>query len=129
MKFSIHKSARGLTVPVSGTAGNMILKLPDGRPGFQGVPEAEFAAMTLAGAVGIQIPQVQLLSAREVKGLGEWAEVSNRLSFAVARFDRSEDGRRVHAEEFAQILDIPPARERSKYDYTILKRLLTLPQG
>jgi serine/threonine-protein kinase HipA len=118
MKFSVHKTDRGLTVPVAGTAGNMILKLPDGRIGFEGVPEAEFAAMSLARAAGIRTPNAELLNAREVAGLGRWAETHDRLSFAVARFDRLPDGRRVHAEEFAQILNVSSRREYVKYDYT-----------
>jgi serine/threonine-protein kinase HipA len=118
MKFSIRKTDRGLTVPVAGTAGDMILKLPDGRIGFGGVPEAEFAAMSLARAAGIRTPNVELVSAQEVAGLGRWAETQDRLSFAVARFDRLADGRRVHAEEFAQILNIPSAREYVKYTHT-----------
>ena len=118
MKFSIHKTDRGLTVPVAGTAGNTILKLPDGRIGFEGVPEAEFAAMSLAHAAGIRVPDIELVSADEVKGIGHWGNTNDRPSFAVARFDRLGDARRVHAEEFAQILNIPSAREYAKYNHT-----------
>ena len=118
MKFSVHKSERALTVPISGTAGNMILKLPDPRLGFEGVPEAEFAAMSFARAAGIQTPNIELVRADEVEGLGRWGQTNGRLSFAVARFDRLSDGRRVHAEEFAQILNIPSGREYAKYNHT-----------
>src|SRR5262249_20683097 len=41
LKFSVYESGRGLTVPAKGQAGNVILKLPDERPGYDGVPEAE----------------------------------------------------------------------------------------
>jgi serine/threonine-protein kinase HipA len=115
MKFSIQKNERGLTVPVAGTAGNMILKLPDSRPGFDGIPQAEFAAMTLAKNAGIQAPDIELVQPREVEGLGRWA--SGGLAFAIVRFDRSTQGRRIHTEEFAQILNIPAAREHVKYSY------------
>jgi len=118
MKFSVHKTDRGLTIPVAGTAGNMILKLPDGRVGFEGVPEAEYAAMRLARAAGIRTPDTELVSAEEVEGIGHWGQTNGRPSFAVARFDRLGDGRRVHAEEFAQILNIPSAREDAKYKHT-----------
>jgi serine/threonine-protein kinase HipA len=118
MKFSVHRTDRGLTVPVAGTAGNVILKLPDGRVGFEGVPEAEFAAMNLARAAGIRTPDVELVKAQEVEGLGRWGETHDRPSFTVARFDRLADDRRVHAEEFAQILNIPSAREYAKYNHT-----------
>lgn len=115
MKFSVQRVDRGLTVPVRGTAGNMILKLPDSRPGFEGVPEAEHAAMTLARAIGVDTPDVQLVDAREVDGLGDWAEAQGGLSFAIDRYDRKNHNQRVHAEEFAQIINIPAAREQAKY--------------
>ncbi|MGJ9411751.1 type II toxin-antitoxin system HipA family toxin [Aeromicrobium sp. CF4.19] len=118
MKFSVQKTDRGLTVPISGSAGNMILKLPDARIGFEGVPEAEFAAMKLADEAGIRTPSVELVDANVVEGLGRWGAATGRSSFAVARFDRLGDDQRVHAEEFAQILHIPTARAGVKYTHT-----------
>ncbi|MGL5809756.1 MAG: type II toxin-antitoxin system HipA family toxin [Nocardioides sp.] len=116
MKFSVHQDERGLTAPVAGTAGNVILKLPDPRVGYEGIPEAEFAAMRLARAAGLRVPDVELVRADQVKGLERWAGAGDRLSFAVTRFDRGDGGLRVHVEEFAQIRNIPSARERAKYD-------------
>jgi serine/threonine-protein kinase HipA len=43
LKFSVYRGSKGLTVPAKGQAGNVIVKLPDNRPGFSGVPEAELA--------------------------------------------------------------------------------------
>ncbi|GIH08112.1 hypothetical protein Rhe02_61790 [Rhizocola hellebori] len=106
---------RGLTLPARGTAGDWILKLPDNRPGFTGVPEAEFGSLTLAAAVGIPVPDIQLLSAKGVPGLPDWVTASNSDSYAIQRFDRAADGRRVHAEVLAQVLDIPTSDERYKY--------------
>jgi serine/threonine-protein kinase HipA len=116
LKFSVQKDNRGWTIPVSGQAGNEILKLPDSRPGYQGVPEAEFAAMTLAAAAGINTPAVELVDARQVKGLGQGVSNTPGLSFAVSRFDRTSTGQRVHAEELAQILDIPTNRSGGARD-------------
>lgn len=115
MKFSVHSSDRGLTVPVSGQAGNMILKLPDGRAGFEGVPEAEHAAMLLAEAAGIRAPDVDLVDARTVRGLEEATRSVTGLSFTIARFDRLPDGRRVHVEELSQVFDIRTASDTAKY--------------
>lgn len=117
LKFSVHDSDRGLTVPVRGTAGNLIVKLPDPRPGFTGVPEAEHAAMTLARATGLDTPNVRLLDARRIHGLGKWADEAQGLSFAIDRYDRVDDVRRLHAEEFAQIMGVSPARAQSKYEH------------
>lgn len=115
MKFSVLASDRGLTVPVSGQAGNMILKLPDGRPGFEGVPEAEHAAMLLARAAGVRTPDVGLVDATSVRGLEEATRSVSGLSYTIRRFDRLADGTRVHIEELSQVFDIRPADHRAKY--------------
>ena len=116
LKFSVHSSERGLTVPVRGTAGNLIVKLPDPRPGYDRVPEAEYAAMTLARTIGLEVPRVHLVDAHDVGGLGQWADVAPGLSYAIERYDRLDDERRLHAEEFAQIIGVAPARVQSKYE-------------
>jgi serine/threonine-protein kinase HipA len=51
LKFSARREGRGLTIPVSGTGGDWIVKLPDAR--FPGVPENEQATMRWAKASGI----------------------------------------------------------------------------
>jgi len=126
LKFSIHRTDRALTIPIAGQAGNGILKLPDGRPGFGGVPEAEFAAMSLAREVGIRAPRVELVDAKAVAGLGHWATEAPGLSFLVDRFDRTSDGRRVHAEELAQVINIPTARIDAKYDRANFETIATV---
>lgn len=118
LKFSVHSSERGITVPVKGKAGNLIVKLPDPRPGFVGVPEAEYAAMSLARAIGLETPDVHLVDARDIAGLEHWAQELPGTSFAIDRYDRTGDGRRMHAEEFAQIVSVSATHERSKYEHT-----------
>ena len=115
LKFSIYGDGRGLTVPASGQAGNFIVKFPDGRPGKDRVPESEFAAMELARATGITVPGTRLINPTEIYGLDEWTKGSTGLALAVERFDRKDDGQRVHMEELAQILNIPTSREQAKY--------------
>ncbi|MGH3906412.1 MAG: type II toxin-antitoxin system HipA family toxin [Pseudonocardiaceae bacterium] len=115
LKFSVYGNGRGLTVPASGQAGNVILKFPDGRPGFSGVPEAELACLELARASGIDTPQAKLIVPSEVKGLEDWARhADGGMALAVQRFDRA-GSIRVHMEELAQILNIPTARQTAKY--------------
>ena len=117
MKFSIHEGERGLTVPVHGQPGNLILKLPDTREGHEFVPETEYATMQFAQLVGIDAATTRLVDAGNVQGLDAWA-IPGKLSLAVDRFDRAEGDRRVHAEEFAQLFGISATRERIKYQYT-----------
>jgi serine/threonine-protein kinase HipA len=116
LKYSIFADGRGLTIPVKGIAGNVIAKLPDGRLGFDGVPEAEFGALELARASGIQTAETQLVHLQEIENLEKWVEwVGDRSVLTVKRFDRTSKDQRVHMEELAQVMDIPTAREGAKY--------------
>jgi serine/threonine-protein kinase HipA len=115
LKFSVRlDSEKGLTIPARGQAGNWIVKLPDGRQGFDGVPEAEFGCLALAREAGIVVPDTLLLPPSDVRGLPEWVTNVAGDAFAIRRFDRSDNGR-IHVEEIAQILDVPPGSDRAKY--------------
>jgi serine/threonine-protein kinase HipA len=114
LKFSIYRDERGLTVPVRGQAGNVIAKLPDGRPGFSGVPEAELACLNLARLSGINTPEASLVSLSEIAGLEEWARNISAPALIVDRFDRNGH-RRTHMEEVAQVLNISSRGEHAKY--------------
>jgi serine/threonine-protein kinase HipA len=115
LKFSIYRKGKGLTIPVKGEAGNAIAKLPDGRLGYSGVPEAEFACLELAKHAGINVARCRLDSLSSITGLEEWAAKITDSTLIVDRFDRSTSGQRVHMEELAQILNVPAAREDLKY--------------
>lgn len=115
LKFSVYGDGRRLVVPARGQAGNVILKFPDERPGFTGVPEAELACLTLASSAGIDTADATLVSPHDVDGLQDWARRSRGMALAVRRFDRRDDDVRVHMEELAQVMDIPTAVERAKY--------------
>lgn len=117
LKFSMLDGERGLTIPVAGQAGDYIVKFPDFRAGFAGVPEAELAGLELARAIGIDTPSARLVDSAEIDGLGAWAQRTAGRSLAVSRFDRIGPDRRVHMEEIAQIVDIPTGREHAKYRY------------
>lgn len=118
LKFSVYGDERGLTVPTKGAAGNYIVKFPDERVGFGGVPEAELAALELARAAGINTPAARLIEPATVRGLEEWAAVTRGKALAVGRFDRRAGDLRIHMEELAQIINIPTARDRAKYKGT-----------
>lgn len=116
LKFSVYgQSGRAITVPASGQAGNVILKFPDYRPGFDGVPEAELGCLELASAVGIDAANGWLADPRSVEGLEGWAEQASGLALAVDRFDRRPDDVRVHMEEIAQVLQVPTGSDTAKY--------------
>src|SRR3546814_325288 len=103
LKFSAVKNqgrGGGLTIPVTGTGGDWIIKLPSAR--FPDVPENEYAAMLLARRLGIDIPDVDLVPIDSIAGLPEGIHRYGAPAFAIRRFDRSPDGP-VHIEDFAQV--------------------------
>jgi len=115
LKFSVLADDRGLTVPAKGEAGNVILKFPDGRAGFSGVPEAELGCIELARLSGLRTPAARLWQPSEVTGLEEWARRTSGMALAVDRFDRLTSSRRVHMEELAQIMNVPTKPDGAKY--------------
>jgi serine/threonine-protein kinase HipA len=129
-KFSVYeKDQRGLTIPARGQAGNWIVKLPDGRPGFDAVPEAEFGSLELARAIGISVPDTKLIPVQDIEGLPTWAYRNPGNAFAIQRFDRSANNGRIHAEVLAQIRDIPTTNERYKYSRANFETISSLISG
>lgn len=130
VKFSVvREGQRGLTIPAGGTAGDWIAKLPDQRPGFEGVPEAEFAGLELARRAGINVPPAELVPVESIVGLPEWATRGGGAALLVKRFDRSTDQRRIHVEELAQVLGISTGHQRFKYKRTNFETVASVTSG
>ena len=102
LKFSLLKQNQRLTMPAAGVLGDWIVKLPDAL--YPQVPANEFAAMSLARAIGIDVPEVALVHRDELPALptNAWPN-SEAMAFAIARFDRGPSGQRIHIEDFAQV--------------------------
>ena len=102
LKFSMLSTDDRLTLPAYGEGGDWIVKLPDHR--HHDVPRNEFTMMSLAAAVGIEIPPIRIVHRDQIDGMPprvwpgteEWA-------YAVRRFDRDTDRRPVHIEDLAQV--------------------------
>ena len=111
LKFSAVEEVRGgLTIPVRGVGGSWIVKLPSRE--FEGVPENEFAMMTLARLIGMDVPALQLIDLDAIGNLPREIGVPKGPALAIQRFDRLADGTPVHVEDFAQIFGVYP---ESKY--------------
>jgi serine/threonine-protein kinase HipA len=106
LKFSVRADQRGIVVPARGSIGNFIVKFPDLRAGYDGVPEAERGALELARAIGLEVPETFLVDPSDIGGLERWATKVSGPALAIQRFDRIDDDRRIHFEELAQILDV-----------------------
>ncbi|MES2147345.1 MAG: type II toxin-antitoxin system HipA family toxin [Pseudomonadota bacterium] len=91
-----------LTLPSRGESGRCIIKLP-AKP-YPGLPEAEFAAMQLAQAVGVDIAHCQLVPRDLVKDVPDEFLAHGDNVLAVDRFDRPAGNARVHIEDAGQVL-------------------------
>jgi serine/threonine protein kinase HipA of HipAB toxin-antitoxin module len=101
-----------LTIPAKGVGGSWIVKLPSLR--FEGIPENEFAMMTLARLVGIEVPEIKLVDIGSIGNLPDGIGDLRGQAFAIARFDRTPAGA-VHTEDFAQVFAICRNRAGRRY--------------
>lgn len=128
LKFSaLMETSKGLTLPVNGIGGDWIVKLPS--PRFEAVPENEYAMMTLARAVGIDVPDVRLVATNDIGRLPQDLPEPFGQSLAVGRFDRPRAGERVHIEDFAQVFGVYPEQKYRKASYGSIARVLWLETG
>jgi len=112
LKFSASwENEKGLTIPVSGTGGSWIVKLPS--PQFSGVPQNEYAIMELARQSGIEVPKTALIPLEQIRGIPKDIERFGTHAYIIKRFDRNENGEAVHIEDFAQVFAVYPEK---KYD-------------
>ncbi|WP_299296769.1 type II toxin-antitoxin system HipA family toxin [uncultured Erythrobacter sp.] len=126
LKFSAiknHDKNGGLTIPVAGSGGDWIIKLPSSR--HTDVPEAEFAAMSLAREIGINVPPIELVPIEQIEGLPNGIAQFGPSAFAIQRFDRNEKGP-VHIEDFAQVLGVYPDDKYEKASYRYLLSILAI---
>ena len=123
LKFSaIYESKGGLTIPAKGVGGDWIVKLPS--QNFMHVPENEWSMLHLAGEAGIPVPEARLVPLDKIKNLPDSGIFSDRNALAVRRFDRKENGSRIHIEDFAQVYSLYPENKYGKVSCMNIARML-----
>ena len=128
LKFSaVLETDGGLTIPVDGTGGAWILKLPSSR--FEVVPENEFVMLALARSIGIPVPPVKLVPVSGIAGLPRDAGAISGQALAVQRFDRTSDGGRIHMEDFAQVFGLYADDKYEKRSYANIAQVLSAEAG
>jgi len=113
MKLSVVKNTGkggGLTIPMGDEQGSYIAKFPSSS--FPGVSENEYANLALAEAIGMDVPERELVEQSEFEGIPEeFKTLSDGKVVLVKRFDRGAEGQRIHIEDFAQVFGIYPSRK------------------
>jgi len=117
LKFSAVREAERFTIPgTDERGGDWIIKLPDAN--CEDVPQNEFAMMSLARAVGINVPSIELVSRDRLPFVPDhlWPRASE-TAFAIKRFDRDSSRLPVHMEDFAQVRGVwPDAKYESSFE-------------
>jgi serine/threonine-protein kinase HipA len=113
MKLSVMKNTGkggGLTLPMGDEQGQYIAKFPS--TSFPGVSENEYANLALAAAIGMDVPERELVEKSDFEGIPEeFDTLSDGRVLLVKRFDRGAGGKRIHIEDFAQVFGIYPSRK------------------
>jgi serine/threonine-protein kinase HipA len=121
-KFSAIKDGHRYVVKRHGEAGSFILKLPSAR--HPDLVENELMGYRLADAFGLRCAKATRV-AREDAELPE--HIEHPYVLAVERFDRGPDKLRIHMEEMAQVLGLPPRKkygEGLQRDFPLMLRVL-----
>ncbi|MGP2852979.1 type II toxin-antitoxin system HipA family toxin [Serratia bockelmannii] len=103
MKFSSVRKEGRFNISSQVGADSWIIKTPS--TVHRHLPENEYTAMRLAQAIGVDIPDIELVELTRLEHLPDIRLADEPYAYATRRFDRSESGR-VHAEDFAQIFEI-----------------------
>src|SRR5690606_17110883 len=112
MKLSVMKNTGkggGLTLPLGDGDGQYIAKFPS--TAFPGMSENEFANLALAAAIGMEVPERELVGKDQFEGIpAELETLAEGQVLLIRRFDRAAGARRIHSEDSAPVFGILPAR-------------------
>ncbi len=114
MKFSMKEKDGRYNLSKGDVLGDWIIKTPSTKHKF--VPLNEYTAMSLAGLVGVEIPEIKLVALEKLDNLPQINLPDEKQAFAIKRFDREED-QRIHMEDFAQILVKYPHEKYNAANY------------
>lgn len=116
LKFSMLQAGDRLTLPGRGQRGDWIVKMPDAV--YPQVPHNEFATMSLATRLGLEVPAIALWHRDELPPLPADAwPADQQWAYAIRRFDRTPQGGRIHMEDMCQVRGFyPDAKYHGSFD-------------
>jgi len=121
MKFSVARAADRLTLPAHGKGGEWIVKLDSSA--YPKVPENEYATLEWARAAGFNVPECELQQASSLASpLDKYVKDLDSNVLVIRRYDRKE-GKRIHQEDFAQVVGLNP---KLKYDHITYEQCANL---
>ncbi len=121
MKFSMKEKDGRYNLSKGDVLGDWIIKTPSTKHKF--VPLNEYTAMSLAGLVGVDIPEIKLVELDKLDNLPQINLPDEKQAFAIKRFDRDDD-LRIHMEDFAQILVKYPHEKYTSANYENIGKVI-----
>lgn len=120
LKFSMIREEDKLTLPARDQSGEWIVKFDS--PSFPHLPENEFSMLEWARSAGFDVPSVELLHIENVAGFPRRFAPPGSRVLTIRRYDRTPEGR-VHQEDFAQAVGLPPSLKYEQVTSEIMARL------
>ncbi len=120
MKFSTARRDERYNISAEVGTDDWIVKTPSTL--HRNVPENEYSAMKLAESIGVDIPEITLISLDTLDNLPAIQLPDEAHAYAIRRFDRSAGGR-IHTEDFAQVFEF---FSRDKYGKTNYEQIATV---
>jgi serine/threonine-protein kinase HipA len=122
LKFSMSMTNERLAIAAHQGASQWIVKIAG--KDFDELAEVENSTMNWARHSGFDIPDHQTIPHTKLDGIPDgWLETS-ALAYAVRRFDRRDDGSKVHQEDFCQALALRPNQKYSSISFDGLLRFV-----
>lgn len=126
MKFSMKEKDGRYNLSKCDVLGDWIIKTPSTKHKF--VPLNEYTAMSLAGLVGVDIPEIKLVELDKLDNLPQINLPDETQAFAIKRFDRAsinqEKDQRIHMEDFAQVLVKYPHEKYTSANYENIGKVI-----
>ena len=121
IKFSMKEKDGRYQLAQSGALGDWIIKTPSTK--HQNVPVNEYTAMTLASLAGVGIPEIKLVEMGKLDHLPPINLPNELYAFGIKRLDR-DNQRRIHSEDFAQVLVKYPHEKYNAANYEQIGKIL-----
>jgi serine/threonine-protein kinase HipA len=122
LKFAATTDGDRLTAPAGAGEGRCILKVPTKI--YPGLPEAEYAAMTVSRMLGIDTAKCRLISTENIYGINERLVSEGANALVVERFDRPGAKQRIHMEDGAQIVGAVGERKYTMATYETMLNMI-----